>query len=115
MTFLIAPSDYRNLSKIERGKICNGCGTKGLGGLLVPDTLYGLSITEPCNIHDFMYHVGKTIHDKEHADRVFLDNMYRVISTGKNWRLLVWLRRQRAYKYYLAVREFGHDAFFNNK
>lgn len=112
MTRLIAPDDYSKLSPEAKIFYCNGCGTKGLGGWLVPDTLYGLSITEACNVHDYMYHLGTHQHEKDHADRVFLDNMYRIVHEGKQWGWLKWLRRRRAYKYYLAVQKFGGGAFY---
>jgi len=110
---LYAPVGYGKMSKAQKEKLCNGCGTKGLGGWLVPDTLYGLNITEACNIHDWMYFKGKDIYDKEEADRVFLNNMLRIISRGSSW--LKWLRRRRAYKYYDAVVMAGGPAFWDNK
>lgn len=115
---LFAPSHYWRLQPWEKREICNGCGTKGLGGILVPDTLYGVSIEEACNIHDYMYHVGRTIEDKKLADRVFLNNMLRLIECRKYpwWlRWLRWLRCQRAMKYYQAVRDFGGPAFWKCK
>ena len=115
---LFAPATYWKLNPHEKKKICNGCGTKGLGGILVPDTLYGLSIEEACNIHDYMYHIGHTIEDKEKADRVFLNNMLRIIESVKYpWYLkwFKWLRCQRAMKYYQAVRDFGGPAFWKGK
>jgi hypothetical protein len=53
--------------------------------------------------------------DKEEADRVFLWNMLRIIHARTSSRILTWLRRRRAYKYYLAVKHFGGPAFWAGK
>lgn len=111
---LFAPADYRQATAEQKRDICNGCGTKGLGGLITPDTLYGLSINAACDIHDWMYVFGRTIADKEEADRVFLNNMLRIIE-AKSGLLLRWLRRRRAMTYYSAVRDFGGPAFWAGK
>lgn len=109
---LFAPEAYQRLSPSQKEKICNGCGSKG--GLNVPDTMYGLDMSEPCQIHDFMYHVGKTNADKEEADRTFLNNMNRVIE-ARSWRFLKPLRYARAKEYYIAVKYFGGSAFWKGK
>ncbi len=111
---LYAPESYWKASAEERTKRCNGCGTKGLGGWLVPDTLYGLNITEACNIHDWMYAKGKVIADKDSADRAFLNNMLRIIEAESS----AWfksIRKRRAWAYYLAVKQFGGAAFWSEK
>ncbi len=110
---LYAPDGYWNLSAKAKKKLCNGCGTKGLGGWIVPDTLWGLSIVEACNIHDFQDHEGQTINEKTQADRTFLNNMIRIIEADSG-RLLRPLRRYRAMSYYSAVADFGGPAFWKN-
>jgi len=109
---LFAPEGYWKLTPEEKEKIVNGAGPKGYGWL-VPDTIWGLSITEAANIHDFCYAVGTTIDDKIEADRIFMNNMVRLISAGKWW--LKGLRMRRARKYYLAVKHFGGPAFWSGK
>ena len=112
---LFAPPEYWQLTDEQRKDICNGCGTKGFCGYLVPDNLWGLDITEACNIHDYMYHIGQTIADKELADRVFLNNMIRLIDAGTRWN---WLKRRRvreAKVYHYFVVEFGGPAFWADK
>jgi len=109
---LFAPAEYWFAT--NKDEVCNGCGPKGLGGWLIPDTLYGLSIEEACDIHDWMYKAGKTIADKEEADRVFLNNMLRIID-AQSGLLLRWLRRQRAMHYYSAVRDFAGPLFWDDK
>lgn len=111
---LYAPRSYWR--QIERGiQPGNGCGTSGVAGKLVPDTLYGLSITAACNIHDHMYEIGLFIKDKEEADRIFLNNMLRIIKAHNRFRWLTKLRAARAHTYYLAVKTFGGPAFWNGK
>lgn len=112
---LFAPETYWNLTPHDRKILTNGCGTKGIGGLLVPDTVWGLSITPACNIHDYMYHEGKTIEDKQSADRTFLNNMLRIVETESSFGLLKTLRSYRAMSYYEAVRDFGGPAFWSGK
>jgi hypothetical protein len=77
--------------------------------------MYGLSITEAANIHDYMYYVGMTLEDKREADRVFLNNMIRIIEANSKFWVLEFLRKRRAKKYYLAVDWFGGPAFWSGK
>lgn len=111
---LFAPEEYKEATKEKKNAVCNGCGSKGLGGWIVPDTLYGLSIELACDIHDWMYENGSDNIDKSTADRVFLNNMLRVIDAESS-KILKALRRQRAMKYYTAVKDFGGSAFWVNK
>ncbi len=112
---LFAPNDYIKSSKQVRARVVNGCGTGGWKGALVPETMYGLKITAACNIHDWMYLRGQTMADKEEADRVFLNNLLRLINFGSSWGWLKALRRRRALKYYHAVRLAGGPAFWDGK
>ena len=114
MTMLYAPADYWTAKPRARKRICNGCGPKGFGGWLVPDTLWGLGITAACDIHDWMYHHGATRGDKDEADRAFRNNMLRIID-GEGGALLKPLRRHRAKIYHAAVRDLGGPAFWNDK
>lgn len=110
---LFAPAEYVELSPEERDKIINGCGAAGARFDFVPDTIYGLDISEACNIHDYMYHMGETLEDKKLADRVFLNNMFRLIEARGG--CLKRLRRRRALKYFMAVKYFGASAFWEGK
>ena len=111
---LYAPPLYWSLSPEGKADICNGCGTKNLGWL-IPDSMWFLDISEACNIHDFMYAVGVDEEDREEADRVFLNNLIRIIEAKTRWEWLRMLRRRRALKYYEAVRCFGGPAFWAGK
>lgn len=112
---LYAPSKYWTSSHEDLSVVANGCGTSGWKGLLVPDTLWGLSVSGSCNIHDWMYHYGKNSNDKLEADRAFLNNMVRTINYHtSNWGLRK-LRLSRARTYFEAVQIFGGPAFWDNK
>lgn len=112
---LQAPRSYVEADKELRARHCNGCGPKGILAGIVPDTMYGLNISEACNIHDWMYTFGTTLEDKIRADRMFLDNLVRLIHNAGGWSILRRLRRQRARTYYAAVKHFGGPAFWAGK
>lgn len=111
---LYAPPEFWQLTPAEKEKRCNGCGPKGYG-LFIPDTIWGLRITPACDIHDFMYALGETEADKCEADRVFLNNMIRLIDAAGSWSIVRWLRQRRAMTYYQAVHELGGPAFWSGK
>lgn len=112
---LLAPRAYKEASLELRQAVAGGCGPGGLGDYLVPDTLWGLSVRKACNIHDWEYHFGKTQQDKKVADENFLDNMIRLIQAANGWRVLMWLRKRRARKYYKAVRDYGGPFYWLGK
>jgi hypothetical protein len=114
MPKLYAPEEFWSLSDVARADICNGCGAKGTAWL-IPDTMYGLNVSPACDIHDYMYMVGHTEADREEADRVFLNNMLRIINAGSGWGWVKALRRGRAKNYYRAVRWFGGPFFWAGK
>jgi len=112
---LFVPAWWTEYSESMRASWMNGCGAKGWKFDIVPDTIYGLRVTDACNIHDVMYAVGETLEDKKVADRVLLNNLERIIKYHTKWRWLRWLRRQRAKKYYAAVKHFGGPAYWAGK
>ena len=113
---LYAPESYWSLPESEKREICNGMGAKdSLISFFIPNTFYGLDMTECGNIHDYMYHIGKTIEDKRQADRVFLNNMLRVINKESANGFMRFIRSRRAMTYYNAVNELGGPAFWAGK
>jgi len=107
----ILPESYKLASRAERKKYCNGCGPKGYDWF-VPDNLLGLNITECCNIHDWMYTVGKTQKDKDWADYIFLINMRIAINNVRaKWKTLRKCRLELALFYYTMVKKYGCDSF----
>jgi hypothetical protein len=110
---IYAPSDYFTAPQSIKDEHCNGCGAKG--GLNVPDTLWGLRITIPCNIHDWMFAKGQTTGDYYFANAIFFWNMIALVVNGSN-RFMMLLRAERALKYFLAVMfKSGRKAFWNEK
>ena len=116
-TKLYAPIRYWQMSEEEKSAVCNGMGSKdSLLSPFIPNTFLGLDMTEAGNIHDYMYLVGITYKDKEEADRVFLNNMLRIIQAEKDsYRLTTYLRRRVAWAYYTAVVELGSTAYWVGK
>jgi hypothetical protein len=118
---LYAPNDYWEASETTRKEICNGCGAKD--GIKVPNTFYGLCIKEACNIHDWMYHTGKTKADKLFADAMFRLNLTILIDTEMDNtfikkminKTLIPFRHSRAAKYYFAVVKWGEKAYWTTK
>lgn len=92
-----------------------GCGPGGIGDMLVPDRLWFCSVKPACKVHDWMYTWGCTEDDKKIADDLFLENMEFIIDAKTKWTWLRVLRKNRAYKYYLAVSEGGDKSFFSGK
>ena len=112
---LYAPPQYWRLSRKVRDKLLNGCGPAGMLNWLVPDTVYGLSIKAACNIHDFMYMTGVTEEHRREADRVFLNNMIRIIDAHTSNNVLKRLRYRRAKTYYAFVDNYGGPWFWKDK
>lgn len=112
--FLFAPEAYWRLPEDERRRRRCGPG-RGVLEKLVPETIYGVRVSQACSIHDFMYAIGHTPLDKDESDMVFLNNMIRLIEAHGGWWLLQLLRLRRARIYYEAVSHFGGPAFWNDK
>jgi hypothetical protein len=112
---LFAPQSYWNAPLAVKEEITGGCGTGKLGDYLAPDTVWFLSIKKACQIHDWMYFIGETYEDKKEADRVFLNNMNRIIDANTKWFWLRRRRRARAKFYYKAVKYYGGRAFWKGK
>lgn len=112
---LYAPEGYVAASPEVRSQLTNGCGAGGWKLDLVPDSLLGLDILPACNIHDWMYSAGETLADKQEADRVFLNNMLRLIETDSSCWILKHIRRKLARGYFEAVEHFGGPAFWEGK
>lgn len=111
---LFAPATYWEASSLEHLNFCNGCGPKGIG-FLIPNKLFGIDFSLACNIHDWMYAEGKTIEDKESADRVFLNNMVRLIDHSQACRAAKIINHYRAKRYYLIVKNFAGPSFWADK
>ena len=108
---LWSPKSYRDATDEQRANVCNGCGPSGWKAHLIPETVWGLSISAACNIHDWMYSEGGKESDRVFADRMFLINMQRLVDSKSKLKVLRWLRHRRIKKYFFAVKEWGGNYF----
>ena len=106
-----------------------GCGPGGLGDWLVPDKLFGvIDVTEACKIHDYMYKIETTLEGKMKADRIFLNNMVRIVvamttpdEDGFTVEETEIMKKRRSAclaesrTYYTMVKWFGGPAFWDGK
>lgn len=115
MYILDSTYGYKELTPELKDSICNGAGAAGQWiSSFIPNTMYGLDVTEVFNIHDFDYYMGRTRKDKKVADRRMFTNLLMVINFQVGWynKVLGFFRRRRALKYYEAVLLKGDKAFF---
>ena len=94
-----------------------GCGPGGWGDFVVPDKILGVSVKQCCEIHDWYYRFywQDTEEARERADRIFLNNMNRVIRAKSKSPRMRKLRFLMAAGYYKAVRLFGASAYFDER
>lgn len=114
---LDAPQSYLDALPEVVAQVVNGCGPGGWKFDLIPDTIWGLSIKEACNIHDWAYTTGMTIDDKYAADNQFLHNCLALVANAKGFwaTMLRPMRRMRAKEYYEAVHLCGDGPFWAGK
>jgi len=75
--FLECDQSFRDASQDLIDATCNGCGARD--GIDVPDTIWGLSITRACNVHDWDYQRGISAQMKDIADDRFRRNLQKLI------------------------------------
>jgi hypothetical protein len=76
--------------------------------------MWGLCVTEACNIHDHRYSVGGVEHDRTIADNEFRLNLRIIVRRGSAW--FKALRYIRVQLYYSAVINLGWSSFaYNDK
>lgn len=77
----------------------------------IPRTIWGIDINMAAYIHDYWYIIGGKNQQRFQADCMFLVDMMRLIEMSDSWRITRFMARNRAVKYYSAVREGGSGAF----
>ena len=94
-----------------------GCGPGGIGDLLVPDTVYGLSIKPACQVHDWDNRHAKQASKKHRksCDKRFKKNMFIIVDYNTSGWLLRRLRFTRCRTYYHMVRLFGGPAYWDER
>ena len=97
---------YKDLTKEQKEKICNGCGSKG-GFLNPPEFLFHAS----CNHHDFLYWRGGSEEDRKRADEDFYRYM-QLDAVNEDNPIIRSLYELNAWLYYEAVRLFGAKYFY---
>ena len=108
------PSFYFDMTHAAVAEIANGCGTAGWKGKIVPDTIYGVCVTDACSPHDVGYEFGATMLDKIINDCILFCNLFLICAfKGSPWLLLA--RTVRCAWYLLAVYKHGNKAFWVNK
>lgn len=104
------PSMYLN----DYGSYC-GAG-KGFGDIIVPETVWGLTISIACYTHDWMWDNCLPTWEAFHfSNSVFLRNILACIRGMSRSGFLKRLRNYRAVTYYNAVDKFGKKIFWNIK
>ncbi len=104
---LVAPADYWELTEDQKKQIVNQCGPDGPLNSLVPNSLFGLDISDECDAHDWMFVQAKNSRELKEADDVFLMNMKSKVREGTTLLPLIWLRESLAHLYYAAVRLYS--------
>ena len=101
---LYVPASFLAADKVEMSLVCNGCGTRGIGGYLVSDDILGVCVTVSCNIHDWGYELSETDEDEDQCDFYLRENLRRMIyARSRDGKILTWLRLRIADLYFLAV------------
>ena len=109
---------------------CNGCGNDSSKSVtnffgINTNSILGCNVRIACAIHDYCYHepehTGRhgSIEHKMQADRIFLNNLLRIIEEygreRKPWRITQWTRRKIAYGYFAAVKKFGGPSYWDEQ
>ncbi len=82
----------------------------------ISTTIWDLDISESWNILLYMYHFARPIiKDKKEADRIFMNNMLRLITAKTDNVFLKWLRRKAAFKLYINMVRYGGPIFWAGK
>ncbi len=110
---LAAPESYWSATPEIKNSVTNGCGSKGFG-FLVPDKIFGMSITPACNVHDWMCLVYNDEAGFKLSTQVFFDNMQRINKAKTKCRFLARLRRCGIMRYYQAVRNYGRLFYYDS-
>ncbi len=113
---IVAPVDieFPSMFLADYASYC-GAG-KGFGDVIVPETMWGLTITIACYVHDQMWEMCAPTWEAFHfSNSVFLRNILACINNQSKSSMLKRLRNYRAVTYYNAVDAFGKKIFWNLK
>ena len=113
---IIAPEDIE-FPSIYVSDFTSYCGAgKGLGDIIVPETIWGLRISPACFVHDFMWADANPTWEEFHASNaIFLRNIISLIMGQSKSSILKYFRMYRAVTYYNAVDHIGQNIFWSIK
>jgi hypothetical protein len=95
-------------------KTLNGAGPAGHGSWVRDTLFYKYCVTEPANVHDFLYsEYGPKIITRKEADDFFL--YYMLTKLESQTEISKALNRPLVYSYYWSVRAFGWSFWTKNK
>ena len=94
--------------------LVGGCGPGGVGDYFVPDTIWFLKITAACMIHDWCFLVWNTKEGFKLANDLFKNNIMRINDQTDAYTWVKNLRRERGWKYYMAVHKFGESSYYDS-
>ena len=97
---LWAPRSFLEIDPDELPLLYNGCGSAGLLGNVVPESVLGLKLTILCYIHDHMYGRCCCEEDEDICDAFFAANLNIWISYNSN----CWTKLPR----YISSAKFQH-------
>jgi hypothetical protein len=100
---------YAAIPPEQVAAVANGCGPGDWKLDLVPDHLGGVDLTDACNQHDVLYHLGGAEEDRKLADVLLYANLAAAILMAGG--PFVPLRMAAAVMYYRAVRSGGAEFF----
>lgn len=80
---------------------------------MVPDTMWGLCVTEPCRIHDWYYRFywDRSAEAKKFADDLLKKNVLYVIDKNSKYWITRNLRHVRANTYHFMVSKLGQSSW----
>ena len=109
---------YAGMSDAKRNAIINGCGPTGWKILKgIRNYILGIWVQPACDLHDVDYELSEPdIEDKKKADRIFHNNLYRLIDKKEDqWFWVRALRYKKADLYFYLVVKRGGTSFWKNK
>ena len=92
----------------------NGCGSSAAWFDFVPDTNYGVDISSACHNHDIKWSRAKCYQDLIDANKCFKEDLEKIV-VKESSKYMLWFRRRRNKKYFLAVRVLGTASYATDR
>jgi len=95
----------------------DSCGPgRGLGEILIPETVFGLRVSPACWIHDRSWDLAEPTWNAFHQTNNMLErNMRSIILVKSKYAILKYLRLYRPTTYFIAVDTAGSEHFWRLK